>query len=152
MREFCKQPIRRVQFSVLKSLAEFNPHVACNMSRWLPTQERASAIGISMAGFHLGNVTGLLLTLVMLSTMGISGPFILLSSIEPLWLTVWAYTVTNDPRESRYISKSEVRVIQAGKSDSPKNERKASIYTAPVFKITNTGHYFYKRECFTLRI
>ncbi|KAM1648570.1 hypothetical protein ACFX1Q_010572 [Malus domestica] len=96
------------------------PSISTLLSRWFPTQERASAIGISMAGFHLGNVTGLLLTLVMLSTMGISGPFILLSSIGPLWLTVWAYTVTNDPRESRYISKSEVRVIQAGKSDSPK--------------------------------
>lgn len=94
------------------------------MSRWFPSHERASAVGISMAGFHLGNVFGLLLTPVMLSTMGLSGPFILFSSIGLLWLTIWAYTVTNDPRENRYISNSEIRMIQAGKSDSPKKDGK----------------------------
>lgn len=89
------------------------------LSRWFPSHERASAVGISMAGFHLGNVTGLLLTPVMLSSMGIGGPFIIFSSIGLLWLIIWAYTVTDDPRESDFISKSELRLIQAGKSDSP---------------------------------
>nr|XP_028957072.1 probable anion transporter 3, chloroplastic [Malus domestica] len=96
------------------------PSMSTLLSRWFPSHERASAVGISMAGFHLGNVVGLLLTPVMLSTMGLSGPFILFSSIGLLWLTIWAYTVTNDPSESRYISNSEIRLIQAGKSDSPK--------------------------------
>ncbi|PRQ56949.1 putative phosphate-transporting ATPase [Rosa chinensis] len=88
-------------------------------SMWFPTHERASAVGISMAGFHLGNVTGLLLTPIMLSSMGFSGPFILFSSLGLLWLTIWTYTITNDLRESDFISKSELRLIQVGKSDSP---------------------------------
>ncbi|BBH06239.1 phosphate transporter 4 [Prunus dulcis] len=100
------------------------PSMSTLLSRWFPTQERASAVGISMAGFHIGNVIGLLLTPVMLSSIGISGPFILFSSIGLLWLTIWAYTVTNDPRESYCISKSELRLIQAGKSDSPVNSGK----------------------------
>ncbi|KAL6133111.1 hypothetical protein ACLB2K_065348 [Fragaria x ananassa] len=95
------------------------PSMSTLLSRWFPTHERASAVGISMAGFHLGNVTGLLLTPVMLSSMGINGPFILFSSLGLLWSTIWAYTVTNDPRESDFISKLELRLIQAGKSDSP---------------------------------
>lgn len=77
-----------------------------------------------MAGFHLGNVVGLLLTPIMLSSMGISGPFILFSSIGMLWLTTWAFKVSNDPRESRFISQSELRLIQAGKTDSPVKSNK----------------------------
>jgi len=50
--------------------------------RWFPGNERASAVGISMAGFHLGNVIGLVLTPIMLSSIGISGPFILFSSLD----------------------------------------------------------------------
>lgn len=77
-----------------------------------------------MAGFHMGNVIGLLLTPVMLSTTGISGPFILFSSLGLLWVMTWAYRVTDDPLESNFISRSELRVIQAGKTGSPKKRNK----------------------------
>lgn len=81
-------------------------------------------MGLSMAGFHLGNVAGLLLTPIMLSSIGITGPFILFSSLGLLWLTMWTNGVTNDPRENYFISKSELRLIQAGKADSPVNDGK----------------------------
>ena len=87
--------------------------------RWFPGHERASAVGISMAGFHLGNVVGLILTPIMLSSIGLSGPFILFSSLGLLWLSSWVHKVTSDPRESPFISKSELRLIQAGKVDPP---------------------------------
>lgn len=77
-----------------------------------------------MAGFHMGNVIGLLLTPVMLSTTGISGPFILFSSLGLLWVMTWAYRVTDDPLESNFISRSELRVIQAGKTGYPKKSNK----------------------------
>lgn len=77
-----------------------------------------------MAGFHIGNVIGLLLTPIMLSTIGISGPFILFSSLGLLWAMTWAYRVTDDPLESNFISRSELRLIQAGKSGSPKKSNK----------------------------
>lgn len=100
------------------------PSMSTLLSRWFPTNERASAIGISMAGFHLGNVAGLLLTPIMMSSVGISGPFLLFSSLGLLWLTSWVLNVTNDPQESIFISKSELRLIQAGKSYSPVNTGK----------------------------
>ncbi|KAL8152748.1 hypothetical protein V2J09_010508 [Rumex salicifolius] len=85
------------------------------LSRWFPIDERASAVGISMAGFQLGNVVGLLLTPIILSSVGISGPFILFSSLGLLWLTTWVNGVTDDPQESPFISKFELQKIQAGK-------------------------------------
>ncbi|KAG5142866.1 hypothetical protein AAZX31_07G135900 [Glycine max] len=100
------------------------PSMSTLLSRWFPTNERASALGMSMAGFHLGNVIGLLLTPIMLSTMGISGPFILFSSLGLLWVITWAYRVTDDPTESNFISRLEQRLIQAGKTGSPKKSNK----------------------------
>ncbi|KAL6998394.1 putative anion transporter 3, chloroplastic [Sarracenia purpurea var. burkii] len=96
------------------------PSMNIILSRWFPNHERATAVGISMAGFHLGNVAGLVLTpIAMSSTAGISGPFIFFSSLGLLWLTTWAYGVTNDPAECRFIAKSELRLIQSGKSEAP---------------------------------
>ncbi|XP_061339644.1 probable anion transporter 3, chloroplastic [Gastrolobium bilobum] len=100
------------------------PSMSTLLSRWFPINERASAIGISMAGFHLGNVIGLLLTPIMLSTIGLFGPFILFSSLGLLWVMTWAYRVTDDPLESNFISRSEIRLIQAGKSVSQKKSSK----------------------------
>ncbi|KAL9153025.1 hypothetical protein ABFS82_10G021700 [Erythranthe guttata] len=95
------------------------------LSRWFPTHERATAVGISMGGFQIGNVVGLVLTPVMMSSIGISGPFILFTSLGLLWLVTWIFKVTNDPQDCASISDSELRLIQAGKSDS--NEIKAKI-------------------------
>ncbi|KAK4392291.1 putative anion transporter 3, chloroplastic [Sesamum angolense] len=88
------------------------------LSRWFPTNERATAVGISMGGFQLGNVVGLVLTPLAMSSIGISGPFILFTFFGFLWLMTWINRVANDPQESNSISKAELRLIQAGKSDS----------------------------------
>ncbi|KAF7845402.1 putative anion transporter 3, chloroplastic [Senna tora] len=93
------------------------PSMSTLLSRWFPNHERASAFGISMGGFHLGNVIGLLLTPILLTSIGISGTFILFSSFGFLWVLNWAYQVTNDPQDSPFISRSELRLIQAGKSN-----------------------------------
>ncbi|XP_047311083.1 probable anion transporter 3, chloroplastic [Impatiens glandulifera] len=94
------------------------PSMNTLLSRWFPTHERATAVGISMGGFHMGNVFGLGLTpIAMSSSIGISGPFILFASLGLLWLSTWAYSVSNDPNHSLSITKSELRLIRQGKSD-----------------------------------
>lgn len=77
-----------------------------------------------MGGFHLGNVVGLVLTPLVMSSIGISGPFILFSSLGFLWLTTWTSKVANDPQDCSTIKKSELRLIQAGKTDSPATKGK----------------------------
>ncbi|KAJ7961295.1 Phosphate transporter [Quillaja saponaria] len=128
------------------------PSMSTLLSRWFPSHERASAVGLSMAGFHLGNVVGLLLTPIMLSTTGIPGPFILFSSLGLLLLTSWSYQVANDPQDSICISKSELRLIQSGKMDSPKTTgklpslslllSKLPIWAVIFANITNNWGYF----------
>lgn len=70
-----------------------------------------------MGGFQLGNVLGLVVTPLAISSIGISGPFVIFTFLGFLWLITWAYRVPNDPQESNSISKSELKLIQAGKSD-----------------------------------
>ncbi|GER54409.1 phosphate transporter 4 [Striga asiatica] len=103
--------------------------------RWFPTNERATAVGISMGGFQLGNLVGLVLTPLMMSSIGISGPFILFTSLGLLWLITWTQRVANDPHESSFVSKSELRLIQAGKSNS---------YMAKKGKFPPLGHLLSK--------
>ncbi|XAR50861.1 Phosphate-transporting ATPase [Bertholletia excelsa] len=98
------------------------PSMNTLLSRWFPRHERATAVGLSMGGFHLGNVVGLVLTPLAMSSIGISGPFVFFASLGFLWLTSWAFGVTNDPQESQFISKSELRLIQAGKSKASLNK------------------------------
>lgn len=100
------------------------PSMNTLLSRWFPCHERATAVGVSMGGFHLGNVVGLVLTPLFMTSVGISGPFILFASLGLLWLTTWIRRVTNDPQESNSITKAELRLIQAGKSDSPPLEKR----------------------------
>lgn len=94
------------------------PSMNILLSRWFPCNERATAVGLSMGGFHLGNVVGLVLTPIVMSSVGLSGPFILFASLGLLWLTTWTLRVTNDPQESQTISQSELRLIQDGKSNA----------------------------------
>ncbi|KAE8697721.1 putative anion transporter 3 [Hibiscus syriacus] len=116
------------------------PSMSTILSRWFPGHERASAVGISMAGFHLGNVAGLILAPIMLSSIGISAPFVLFSSLGLLWLSSWVYRVTCDPSDSSFISKSELRSIQAGNTDPPTTTTcRAFTYGSPI-EVTHMGN------------
>ncbi|KAK9124406.1 hypothetical protein Sjap_014008 [Stephania japonica] len=128
------------------------PSMNILLSRWFPSNERASAVGVSMAGFHLGNVISFLLTPILISSIGISGPFAMFSCLGLLWLTVWVDGVTNDPRESPSISDSELLLIQAGKTQSSTNKgelpslrmlfSKLPTWAIVLANVTNNWGYF----------
>ncbi|KAL9247010.1 hypothetical protein vseg_020484 [Gypsophila vaccaria] len=101
------------------------PSMNLILSRWFPIHERARAVGISLAGFQLGNVLGLCVTPYLMSLTGIPGPFVLFASLGLVWLILWGYGVTNDPRESQFVGNSELRLIQAGKANVSVSNAKA---------------------------
>lgn len=108
---------------------------AFDLCRWFPDKERASAVGISMAGFHMGNVISLLATPLIMSSAGIAGPFALFSALGFLWLTIWGTRVSNDPKDNHLISRAELLLIQTGKKD-------VSVKTAA--EIPSLGRLFSK--------
>ncbi|XP_066367086.1 probable anion transporter 2, chloroplastic [Miscanthus floridulus] len=94
------------------------PTMSTFLPKWFPTHERATAVGISMGGFHLGNVISFLATPIIMSYIGLSGTFVFFASLGYLWLSVWMLNVESDPLDSRTISKSELQLILAGRTGS----------------------------------
>ncbi|KAL0347403.1 UNVERIFIED_CONTAM: putative anion transporter 3, chloroplastic [Sesamum calycinum] len=73
---------------------------------WFPTDERATAVGISMGGFQLGNVVGLVLTPLVMASIGISGPFVLFTCLGLLcWESESTVIKSNLPPLSILFSK-----------------------------------------------
>jgi MFS transporter, ACS family, solute carrier family 17 (sodium-dependent inorganic phosphate cotransporter), other len=86
--------------------------------------ERATAVGISMAGFHLGNVISFLATPIIMSYIGINGTFAFFASLGYAWLCMWLLFISNEPHDSPHISEAELQLIQAGRSESKSKTNK----------------------------
>ncbi|XP_002966917.2 probable anion transporter 3, chloroplastic [Selaginella moellendorffii] len=84
------------------------------VSRWFPSSERAKAVAIAMGGFHLGNVSGLLLTPILMSRFGIDGPFYAFGTVGLAWLSLWYMHISKDPQNHGTITRNELLFIQNG--------------------------------------
>eukprot|EP01018_Ginkgo_biloba_P034255 Gb_13176 [translate_table: standard] len=88
------------------------------VSRWFPRTERARAVGLSMAGFHLGSVIGLIISPIIMAQAGVFGPFLIFGVSGFLWLLVWLTAISKNPQCHSQISKSELAYIQDGNDHS----------------------------------
>ncbi|GAQ79523.1 phosphate transporter [Klebsormidium nitens] len=60
------------------------------MARWVGKSARARAVGLCMAGFHVGSMAGLLLAPPLMGTsMGVGGPFYIFGVLGFVWLAAW---------------------------------------------------------------
>lgn len=84
------------------------------VSRWFPRTERARAVGLSMAGFHLGSVIGLIFSPIIMAQTGVFGPFIIFGICGFLWLLVWLTAISRSPQSNSQISRSELLYILDG--------------------------------------
>lgn len=108
------------------------------ISRWFPQTERSRAVGIAMAGFHLGSAAGLLLSPIIMSKTGVFGPFVIFGLFGFLWVLVWFSATSSRPDRHPQISKYELDYILS-KSQKPvmpsiKNNSEGSR-AIPPFKI-----------------
>ncbi|KAL5652695.1 hypothetical protein ACJX0J_038153, partial [Zea mays] len=94
------------------------PTMSTFLPKWFQTHERATAVDISMGGFHLGNVISFLATTIIMSHIGLSGTFTFFVSLGYLWLSVWMVNVESEPIDSRTISKCELQLILDGRIGS----------------------------------
>lgn len=90
------------------------------VSRWFPRTERARAVGLSMAGFHLGSVIGLIFSPIIMAQTGVFGPFIIFGICGFLWLLVWLTAISRSPQSHSQISRSELLYILDGNENSIK--------------------------------
>lgn len=90
------------------------------VSRWFPRTERARAVGLSMAGFHLGSVIGLIFSPIIMAQTGFFGPFIIFGICGFLWILVWLTAISRSPQSHSQISRSELLYILDGNENSVK--------------------------------
>ncbi|KAJ0603841.1 putative major facilitator superfamily, MFS transporter superfamily [Helianthus annuus] len=76
----------------------------------LPQTERSRAVGLAMAGFHLGSAIGLTLSPILMSQ---EGPFIIFGLSGFLWVLVWVSATSSIPERSPQITKYELEYIQS---------------------------------------
>eukprot|EP00249_Psilotum_nudum_P003377 c16771_g1_i1 orf=401-2134(-) len=100
------------------------------ISRWFPATERVTAVGLSMAGFHLGSAAGLLATPLIISRYDLSGSFKAFGILGFIWLLIWATHIYKDPESSMQIKTSELSYIkQCDQSMAKLNMRPAAQIT-----------------------
>lgn len=88
-------------------------------STWIPKNERASALGITVTGCNIGSVVAMLLTAWLCEFSLGDGPGWPLSFYIPglfslIWVILWICIVTNTPDENCLISESELKLIKNG--------------------------------------
>ncbi|XP_039128297.1 probable anion transporter 3, chloroplastic isoform X1 [Dioscorea cayenensis subsp. rotundata] len=81
------------------------------ISRWFPKTERSRAVGIGMAGFHLGSAIGLLISPIIMARAGIFGPFVIFGLFGFLWVLVWLSATSSSPDRHPQISNYELHYI-----------------------------------------
>lgn len=107
MCRFCLHSFKCPQLVV--SLSElFKQRFSC---RWFPKTERSRAVGIGMAGFHLGSAIGLLISPIIMARAGIFGPFVIFGLFGFLWVLVWLSATSSSPDRHPQISNYELHYI-----------------------------------------
>ncbi len=81
-------------------------------SRWVPSGERARSAALNVSGISLGTVAALLLTPVIVVTLGWSWVFYLFGGLGFLWYFLWHFLVTNTPETHPTIRTSELAQIR----------------------------------------
>lgn len=106
-------------FIVIFTLKHFLKDVSlASTGRWFPRVERARAVGIAMAGFTLGNAIGLMLSPIIMSQVGVLGPFVIFGLSGFLWVLVWISATSSSPQRHPQISKDELDYIMNEKIQS----------------------------------
>jgi MFS family permease len=90
------------------------PSIYSLFSRWLPITERTRAIGLNTSAIPLGTVFALLLTPVIVLSLGWEWAFYLFGVVGILWFVLWHWLAATEPRDHPRVSADELSVISSG--------------------------------------
>jgi len=91
------------------------PSIYSLFSRWLPITERTRAIGLNASAIPLGTVFALLLTPVIVLSLGWQWAFYLFGAVGIFWFLLWQRLAATEPRDHPKVSAAELGVIQSNR-------------------------------------
>lgn len=99
------------------------PAVYSLYGRWLPLEERSSAIGLTYSAIPLGSVMALTITPFIVLAFGWEWAFYSFGALGLFWIFFWQYYATSLPSQNAYISKEEAALITSNlPSEEPAQE------------------------------
>ena len=90
------------------------PSIYTLYSRWVPLTERSRAVALANSGIPLGTVFALVVTPVIVETLGWEWAFYLFGAAGVLWFMAWQARVTARPADHPGVSAAELATIQSG--------------------------------------
>lgn len=134
-------------FRILLGITEGPSFPALNRvtADWLPVTERARALAISLAAVPFASVIGAPLVSHLVVILGWRWMFIMLGALGVVWGILWFVIFRDHPRDSNYLSTTEVDYIEqhlsAVKSHSSEQTTWKFMLFHPSF-ITNNFAFF----------
>ena len=87
------------------------PSVYSLVTRWFAADEKSKAIALNASGIPIGTVFALIVTPIIVSTMGWEWAFYLFGMVGVVWFVAWQYFVTTTPQEHPRISAEEKQFL-----------------------------------------
>ncbi len=91
-------------------------------ARWIPKQERARSIALTISGIPLGTVGALLLTPPIVVALGWPWVFYLFGILGFAWYGLWHFLSTDTPHSHPSVHPSELAFIRDNVPPVPRNE------------------------------
>ena len=85
-------------------------------SDWLPSQEKARALALSLAAIPFSSVIGAPFITKLMSLFGWRAMFLILGLFGIIWSIIWFIVFRDDPNQSTFMSEQEKRWIECGQS------------------------------------
>jgi len=98
------------------------PSIYSLFSRWLPITERTRAIGLNASAIPLGTVFALLITPVIVLSLGWEWAFYLFGAVGIFWYALWYWLAETEPADHPRVSAAELSIIESGQSTETTTE------------------------------
>jgi ACS family sodium-dependent inorganic phosphate cotransporter len=115
------------------------PSVYTLYARWVPVPERARAMALNNSGIPLGTVFALLVTPLVVETLGWEWAFYLFGAVGFVWLVAWQRLTADRPERHPRITQAELEHIRASipalVEGTPSPRLRDFLRSAPVWAI-----------------
>jgi ACS family sodium-dependent inorganic phosphate cotransporter len=114
------------------------PSVYSLVGRWIPTSERGRAISLNATGVPLGAVIALVVTPIIVQSMGWPWAFYLFGALGFVWFLPWQWKTSSSPATHPRIGADELEEIRSGGAEQRAGDAPAwgdLLRRAPVWAI-----------------
>jgi MFS family permease len=90
------------------------PAATTAMSRWVPMGQRGYAQGVTHAAARIGNAMAPAVIVSVMAAWGWRASFYVCAALSFAWVTLWALTFTEHPKDHPHITEAELAMLPTG--------------------------------------